>query len=256
MPQSQIDTFVQSEILFPQTFADTEERDWGVLFVTPTIPDSYDGNHACVLNARGDLAPVIDEVVAFYRRRGLPPRVHYMSASRDSPGLRQALRAAGFTFGAGEAMHVYVYQGPSRIRPNPKVHVRQVEVVEPSIFSALTAIGNLRSAKVIERRVRRADTWLFVGEVDGKVASVALLEWLEKICRVDEVATIECHRSKGCARAVIHALVAYYQKHWSAPLYVWTDNPIAGRIYAEAGFTKIDHSITSWVAWLGGSHGS
>ena len=71
IPAHLIDTIVRTENLFPQTFADVEERDWGVLFVTPTIRDSHDGNHACVLSHPDDPAPVVDEIVAFYVDRGL-----------------------------------------------------------------------------------------------------------------------------------------------------------------------------------------
>jgi GNAT superfamily N-acetyltransferase len=253
MPTHHIDAIIRTEILFPRTFADVESRDWGLLFTTPTIPDSHDGNHACVLRVRGDPTPVIDEIVAFYRERSLQPRIDYISAAGDSPDLRQALETAGFTFSEGDAMQVYIYRGPSRIEPSPNVRVRRVDVEDPSIFSALTTIGNLRSAKVIARRARREDAWVFVGELDGRVASVALLERIDNISRVDEVATAERHRRKGCARAVIHAVVGYYVRNLSGPLYLWTDNPVAGRIYAEAGFVRTEHSIISWTAYLEGT---
>ena len=244
-----IEAIVRAENRFPQTFADMEERDWGVLFVTPTIPDSHDGNHACVLNRHDDLAAVVDEIVAFYEGRALTPRVNYISADGDYSDLRKALGAAGFTVGHEGAMQIYLYHGPSRIAPAPNVRVQRVESVDPDMLAALTSIGNLRMAKVLQRRASRADDWLFVGEVDGQVASVALLERVGNICRVDEVNTAECHRRKGCARAVVHAMVTYYRKHISIPLYLWTDSPVAERIYIEAGFVKLEQSLTNWTAW-------
>ena len=252
MPASIIETIVRTEKLFPETFADVEKRDWGVLFVTPTIPDSHDGNHACVLRHCDDLTPVIDEIVAFYESRGLTPRVNYISADGDDPDLREALMAARFTFGPGDTMRVYVYHGPSRVTPNPNVDVHQIEIVDSAMLAALTSIGNPRMAKVLQRRARRSGGWLFVGTIAGQAVSVALLEHVGDVCRVDEVSTAECHRRKGCARAVIHALVTYRQRHMSAPLYLWTDNPIAERIYAEAGFVKVGHSLTHWYAWREG----
>lgn len=246
-----MEAIVQAEIRFPETFAHVAERDWGVLFVTPTIPDSHDGNHACALNRRGDLAAVVAEIVAFYEGRGLTPRVYYISGDGDSPDLRKALGAAGFTIGHEHAMRLFLYQGPSRIAPSPDVRVRHVESVGADMLALLTAIENPRMAKVVQRRASRADAWVFVGEVDGQVASVALLERVGDICRVDEVHTAERHRRRGCARAVVHAMVAYYHEHIPVPLFLWTDNPIAERIYAEAGFVKLEHSLTSWSAWRG-----
>ena len=244
-----MEAILHAEIRFPETFADVVERDWGLLFVTPTIPDSHDGNHACVLSRRGDLAAVVDEIVAFYEGRSLSPRVNYLSADGDAPDLHSALEAAGFTVGHHNAMRLYLYRGPSRIAPSPDVRVRHVAEVDADMLGFLTAVENSRMAKVLQRRASRPDAWLFVGEVDGQVASVALLERVGDICRVDEVHTAERHRRKGCARAVVHSLVTYYRKRISVPLFLWTDNPVAERIYVEAGFVNLDHSLTTWSAW-------
>jgi len=244
-----IKTIVQAENLFPQTFADVEERDWGLLFVTPTIPDSYDGNHACVLNRCDDLTTVVDEIVEFYESRELTPRLNYISADSDYSDLRKALKAAGFTIGYEDNMRMYLYKGPSRIEPNPYVHVKLIESINSDMLTDLTLTGNQRMAKVIQRRLFRADDWLFVGEMDGQIASVALLERVGNICRVDEVHTAENHRRKGCSRAVVHAMVNYYETQISVPLFLWTDNPIAEKIYAEAGFGKFENSIINWSAW-------
>ena len=243
-----IETIVRAENLFPQTFADVEERDWGVLFVTPTIRDSHDGNHACVLKHCNDVEAVVDEIVAFYEDRGLAPRVFYLSADDNYPDLKKALRAVGFTIRKEDLIQIYLYQGPSRITPSPDVVVRHVQDVDANMFAALTSIADLRMAKALQRRGCRQDSWIFVGEIDGQIASVALLERLGDICRVDEVQTAEWHRGKGYMRAVIHAMVTYYQRCISEPLYLWTDNPIAERLYVEAGFVKLEHSLRSWAA--------
>ncbi len=247
-----IDAIVQAENHFPQTFADMQERHWGVLFVTPSIPDSHDGNHACVLSRCDNLAAVVDEIVTFYGARGLTPRVNYISRAGDYSDLREALEAGGFTIAHDNTTRMYLYQGPSRIAPNPHVRVEQVESVDADMFASLKSIVNLRTAKVVQRRASRADGWLFVGELDGQVASVGLLERLQNICRVEELQTAERHRRKGCARAVVHAIVTFYRKHMVSPLYLWTDNPVAERIYVEAGFVKLEHSITNWCAWREG----
>lgn len=106
-----------------------------------------------------------------------------------------------------DKMQVYVFRGPSRITPSSNVHVHQVESVDGQMLAVLTSMGGLRSGKVAERRAGHADSILFAGELDGEVASVALLEHPGEVGRVD-------------------------------------DNPVAERIYVEAGFGKIEHTIT------------
>lgn len=187
MRKDSIETIVRAENLFPQTFADMMERDWGVLFVTPTIPDSHDGNHACVLNHYDDVTAIVDEIVEFYEDRGVTPRVNYMSPDGDNPNLRQALEAAGFAIGHENTMRMYSHQSPSSITPSPDVRIRQIKNVDAEMFDALASMENQRSAKVLQRCACRADDWLFVGQIDGQLASVALLERIENICRVDGV---------------------------------------------------------------------
>jgi len=218
------------------------------MYVTPTIPESHDGNHARVLNQPADLPAAIDEIVAFYHGHGLTPRVKFVSAEGDDPRLRRALANAGFEFVDEEAMRVYLHEGPSRITPNPAVRVRRLDRLDDETFAALGTLNWPRVAKVIARRLLREDDFLFVGEFDGQAVSVALLERVDGICRVDEVHTAEASRGQGAARAVIDALVADYQARWAEPLYLWTDNPIAERLYQEGGFVKLDCSFTSWTA--------
>jgi predicted GNAT family acetyltransferase len=66
---------------------------------------------------------------------------------------------------------------------------------------------------------------------------------------VDDVATDIQHRGKGYARIVIHELVCYHSRVLSGPLCLYTDNPTAARIYAEAGFEPITPRIECWAAW-------
>jgi len=246
-----IDSIVRAENLFPETFAQVEERPWGKLFVTPTIPESHDGNHACVLNRTCDAPAAVAEITAFYRVRGLGPRVNYISARGDHPRLREALAAAGLELDR-EAIRIYLQRGASRISPNPEVSIRRVDTVDDDMLATLASINNARAAKVIERRCRRRDCWLFAGEIHGQLASVALLELVDDICRVDEVHTAEVLRGIGCARAAVHALVSFHREHISVPLYLYSDNPIAERIYVEAGFARLDAELTNWGAWLQG----
>ncbi len=244
-----VDRIVNAETLFPQSFADMIQRPWGVLFVTPTIPDSHDGNHACILSDDLAVPQALRETAAFYRARELTPRINYVSANGDRPALRNALADGGFSFTDTSSDRFYVFTGPSSIVPNPEHHVRLVRTVDAELLDAFTSIRNRRMAKVLQRRLLGSSAWLFVAEDAGFPVSIALLEQTGAICRVDEVNTSVRARGKGYARAVIHTLVDYYQERFQVPLYLCTDNPVAERIYVEAGFVGLGTPITSWSAW-------
>jgi len=245
-----IDAIVRAESWFPRSFADMHERSWGVLFHTPSIPESHDGNHALITSHGGQPEEAICEIVDFYRAGELEPRVNYLSAQGDDPILRTALEKAGFVFAYENGMRVYVHERPSDITPNPEVRVRRMQDLDKDTFDGIAQLNCPRVAKVLNRRMHRKGSHLFVGEVEGRPVSVALLEPAGALSRVDEVHTHQDFRGKGCARAVIHELVSFRGKAPGKPLYLWTDNPIAERLYVEAGFRKVDVDLTSWCSGL------
>ncbi len=68
--------------------------------------------------------------------------------------------------------------------------------------------------------------------------------------RVDEVLTHKAFRGHGYARTLIDELVRYHQRILGGTLGLYTDNPVAARIYAEAGFDKLDVPLEARAAWL------
>jgi len=245
-----IEAIADSERWFPRSFAEAVTREWGVLFHTPSIPESHDGNHARVADHGGRPADAVREVVAFYRSKGLTPRVNFVSADGDDPQLRAALSDAGFVFEYENEMRVYVHEGPSSISPNPAVRVRRVSALSSTLFDAISELNCLRVARVLKRRMCQREAHLFVGEYEGRSVSIALLEPAERLWRVDEVHTHPDFRGRGCARAVIHELVSFERGTKDTPLYLWTDNPVAERLYVEAGFESVGQPLTSWCSWL------
>jgi len=245
---------IHAENRFPESFAETFDFDWGVAFYTPSIPESHDGNHACVLEPVGNPEAVVREIVSFYGARNRTPRVNRVSVDGEDVALRAALGEAGFVFAYENAMRVFVFQGPSKVVCNPAVRVRGVRALSSELFEAISELNCPRVAKVLQRRIARPDAVLYVGELERQPVSIALLEKTERLWRVDEVHTHEAYRSQGHARAVIHTLVSFYAAETRSPLYLWTDNPIAARLYAEAGFRELDVRPTSWIACLPEPH--
>jgi len=244
---------VEAENWFPQSFADVSVRPWGMLFHAPGIPESHDANHACILNHGGQPAVAVQEVISFYGSRGSTPRVNLVASEGDDQESKSALMQAGFVFEYENAMHVYLHRGPSEVKPNREVIVQTVNELDVALFEAIAELNCPRVAKVLQRRLRHEGTRLFVGSVGSQPVSIALLEPVRGLWRVDEVHTHETFRGRGCARAVIHALVQFFEKSPDTerpPLYLWTDNPVAERLYAEAGFERLDLPLTSWISWL------
>ena len=242
-----VQDIIQGEIVFPRSFADVEERDYGLLYHTAEIPDSHDGNHACILHPR-DTAAAIADVQDFYRRRGLAPRVYHLSQQGDGGGLRLALLAAGFRFGE-QAIEFYVHHRPSCITPNAELTIQRVRSPLPELLAMIEQSDNRRAMNVVHRSLACPDFHLLVGFLNGQPVTMAAVERAGPVARVESVLTHKPYRGKGYARAMIHELVRYHSRVLGGTLCLYTDNPTAARIYEEAGFEKLGVPLECWSAW-------
>ena len=59
------------EDLFPKSFADYEERSYGMLFYNITNKDSYDSNHAVIFRDKiNNLSEPLNDIISFYHEVG------------------------------------------------------------------------------------------------------------------------------------------------------------------------------------------
>lgn len=245
---------IECENSFPITMADCEQRAWGRLFHNRDNPTSHDSNHALIERLDVDMPGVIQEITAFYGSRGLTPRVYQAFVPGEFEAVLPLLRQAGFTAGPNcEDELFYEWVGPCRLAPHPAVEVRQISAMDEALRAFLVAGSEEsapRVAKVLERQLGRADVQVFVAYVDGLPVSRAALETVAGASRVDDVMTPMPYRNHGYARAVIGELVRYQRKAIGAPLYLYASNPVAVRIYQEAGFRLLDVDLRFWSGWL------
>ena len=242
-----VQDIIQGEIVFPRIFADVEERSYGLLYHTADIPDSHDGNHACILHPR-DAVAVIADVQGFYRGKGLAPRVYHFSQQGDGDGLRAALQAAGFQFG-DYANQFYVHHRPSSITPSAELTIQRVQSPLPELLAMIEESDNRRAMNVVRRSLACPDYHLLVGFLDNQPVTMAAVERAGRVSRVDDVLTHKPFRGKGYARALIHELVRYHSRVLGGALCLYTGNPTAARIYEEVGFEKLGVPLESWSAW-------
>ena len=243
-----IDEIIHHEIVFPRRFANVQERDYGFLYHTAEIPDSYDGNHACILHPQ-DVKEAVADAEGFYRTKGLVPRVYHISQLGGGDSLRAALQAAGYQFEDQDNLF-YVHRRASRIVPSAELSVQRVQSSLPELLSMIEQSNGVRAMEVVRRSLECPDFHLLVGFLDGLPVAMAAVERLGAVARVDDVLTHKPFRGRGYCRAVIDELVRYHSRVLAGFLCLYTDNPIAARIYEEAGFEKLEGAIECWSAWL------
>jgi ribosomal protein S18 acetylase RimI-like enzyme len=237
---------IRAEAAFPRSFANAEDRPWGVMYHNVDIADSHDSNHAWMFG--GDPDAVVAEMEGFYCQKGLTPRVHRMSVAGETDRCRATLQRRGFTFGP-HAARLFVHKSASRVQGSAGVEVRRAGEADGSLLGMVERSSGPRMRKVIERRVRASGYHLLVGYLGGQAVTMGSLESIGELARVDDVLTDVHHRGRGFGRALTEALVRYHAEHMGNTLYLYADHPTAIRMYIEAGFEEIRAAPVTYSAW-------
>ncbi len=214
---------------------------WRLRHTAPGI--TRRGNSVWPGAARGglDLERRIQQAVAFYARRGVPPRFQLTPVSRP-PGLDAALEARGWEPEAPVSIQL---APAARIPRGASAHVTagvadrldadwfQVAGVRSRFGDAQEAfrgfLGRI-GARAGFALARRA------GEPAAAGLGVRHGDWVG----VFSMFTLPEHRGAGLGRAVLGALAAWAADGGSRHLYlqVERDNPAALALYHRAGFTE------------------
>ncbi|MHB0874585.1 MAG: GNAT family N-acetyltransferase [Anaerolineae bacterium] len=247
-----LDRFRNAELSFCGDFADREERPYGVLYHNVDVPESHDSNHAVVLDDQADPDTVVADVVRFYEERNLVPRLYSALLPGQLARLRPALQANGFTVRDffDPRPRWFVCSGPSVISPNPALQVRQVHEMDEEVARLVSEEGEFPwTLELFRRRWRSAAYHQFIGYLGETAVTMGSFTTLDGISRVDDVVTREAHRGHGYARTLMHELVARHAEVSANPLYLWVTNPVAMRVYQDAGFVEQPVPFEAWTAW-------
>ncbi|MHB0859083.1 MAG: GNAT family N-acetyltransferase [Anaerolineae bacterium] len=244
-----IDLLRHCETTWYADMTDVRIYPWGRLYHNLENPQSHDGNHAVILDPTCNANAALAEILAAYESMGLTPRIYSSLRPDEGARLRPLLEARGFTFEPDE-MRWFVRQRASRIKPQACIDVQRLRALTPGIIALINAerdepwsIGSLK------RHLPHDSLHLLVGLVCDEPVTMASIKRMSGASRVDDVVTHVAHRGKGYARALIHALLAYYDTLSTEPLYLWAENPTAIRLYEEAGFAEHPLDCDFWTAW-------
>ncbi len=244
-----LEQMYQCEREFPVRFAEVVDRPYGRLFCNPDNPLSNDSNHGIILRLDVDLDETVDDLVAFYHDKGLVPRLYPGFLPGEWAILKPVVAQHGFQFGQYTDCW-FVLGSPSSIRPNRAVEVRRVRDVDESMVDLLCCTeGSDRTVRVLRRHLQYEEFHCFVGYVGSQAVTMGSFDIAGGLARVDNVLTHPQHRNRGYCRALIHHMVSTYPYDSGEPLYLWANNPVAMRIYREAGFVEFGVDRPAWGAW-------
>ena len=244
-----IEDIIHFENNFARSFAQVEERDYGLLFYNRDNLISNDSNYALILNLEVDLDTAIADVCSFYCSLGVGPRVNHGFVAGGSEVLLPKLRAAGFETAFYDEGYMVCSQA-SVIEPVGELQVRRIKGLDADVLDVFKADESPWSIGVIERQLARDDYHLLVGYVADVPVTMASLDVAKRVSRVDDVLTHPAYRRKGYGRALMHGFVNYHRQVSDTALYLYTSVPSALKIYHEVGFRDLDWKPHKWSAWL------
>lgn len=246
---------IHSEITFCEGFTCKEYRPYGVLYYNPANPLSHDSNHAHIFRLDTDLPAAIREIIQFYQAHCLTPRLYPSFLENELSLLQPHLAASGFSLRRYQNTFMRYPPGvqPPFLPDEPAIRFQRVDQVTPEIVDLVRSEDdgdwtiNVLKAHLLDHRFHLLSLW-----IGAACVSIASVKILENCSRVDDVLTHAAWRGRGFGSRLLAALVRYHQERSTNLLYLWTDNPIAVRMYARAGFVEEAFPYPWWGAWLPG----
>ena len=117
-----------------------------------------------------------------------------------------------------------------------------IKTLHPPLHDYVSKVGcwsDIRDDLLNGKLTEWLFTPYFVGEIDGEVVgsmSYYTPTDTRDVGVVEFVQTVEAHRSKGIASALMDCLIRRFRADDGVALYLCTTNPIAGRVYEKYGF--------------------
>jgi len=248
-----IQEMLQREITFYELFTNKISTDYGILYYNPLNPLSYDSNHAHILDIKCDFERTIYDIVGFYKRYGITPRIYPSFIADELDKLRPVLETQGFTINVVNS--IFMLFQPERAKLSTLgANVRIIKKISKNVLD-LAYSGNDRDwgewgIKVWQEAIKNPNFHLLGLFSSGKCMSLASLHLMDGYSRIDDVKTHADFRDQYFGTQLMSYLTSYHTRLSENYLYLWSDNPIAIRMYNNTGFQEIKVDVPRWTAFI------
>lgn len=236
-------------------FADFINTDYGILYYNNDDPTTTDYNHAYIskYNEISNFDIILQNIKDFYTDKNLTPIVYSNFIHGQLEKMKDSLIKNGFTIEENYGGQTYmIHTSECKINVPYTLNFKCITNGEDlsCIYEILNEEDRDDADDIAEIKIKLPEFNLFVGYLDDNTpVTMANVEYFNGVGLADNVETAEKHRGKGYARQMIRFLIEYHYKNYKDNLlYLYYDNPVAGRIYKEGGFKEAD--IESWAAYI------
>lgn len=229
------------EDLFPKSFADYEERSYGILFYNITNKDSYDSNHAVIFRDKiNNLSETLKDIISFYHERGINPTIYQSTQDSGYFGeIKEELCKAGFDSWL-EEQRFMVLKEENTIVPNEKLVVKKTEKWDDSLVQIFLEAEEPWEIEVVKRALCNPNTVLWVVYLEEKPIGFLYCLMDGDICRGNYVLVSKQHRNVGAGRTLTYHYVRWCKENGIRIVFHWPDGEHPEKIYYDAGFRYVE----------------
>ncbi|MDF2542426.1 MAG: hypothetical protein K0S47_2144 [Herbinix sp.] len=251
----QIKAIKLEEDMFPKTFTNCTETEYGVLFYNGQNKSSYDSNHALIYKDRvSDLNTVLTSITDFYLKM------------RINPNIYQAVEDEGY-FKENEAIfHQHGYkvwiEGPdnfmvlsaeNQINSKYQLDIKLITKWDERIASDICIPSEEEhEIDVIKASVSNPCYRVFVGYHGEKAVAITYFHLSDyDCCRFDYILISKEHREQGYARELLSYVTDYCREQQLKNCFQWPAHKTSEKICYEAGFRHLFYAEAGRASYQG-----
>lgn len=242
------------EDMFPKTFTDFEEKDFGVLFYNEKNKNSYDSNHAVIYkNKIKDLDLVLNSITEFYTKRNINPTIY--QAVEDEGYFKEkkeVFRKHGYSVWTEGPNNIMILCDESYVKSSNELHIKLITEWDERIATDIFIPSDEDyEIEVVKNCIEATDYKVFVGYKEGKAIAIVYFHISEHdCCRFDYIIISKDHREKGYAREILSYVTDYCKEKSIKNCFQWPAHQTSERICYEAGFRHLFYAEAGRASYM------
>lgn len=247
-----ISDIINFEINYPKIFTNYYNKKFGTLFYNKNNPSSHDSNHSIILNFNINLDNSINEIINFYKSKKIIPLI-YQSFSDQDNKLISLLKKYNFEIIYKKAKFYIYNKNDCKINiKHNKLKINRIKKINNNIIDLLLFEDNgIWNINKLKNAVKNKNFYLFAGSLENKIVTIGSINVDNKLSRIDDIKTHSNFRNQGYCTKLLNYMIDFYNLNIkNKTLYLYSENPIAIKIYKKLGFVEIKEELKLWGAFL------
>jgi hypothetical protein len=238
-----IKAIMLEEDMFPKTFTNFEEKDFGILFYNEHNKESYDSNHALIYkNKIKDLGLALDLITDFYANINIKPNIY--QAVEDEGYFKEnenVFNEHGYSVWIEGPNKFMLLTAENNIKISNQLDIKIITEWDDRIATDICIPSNESyEIEVIKNSITDKSHRVFIGYAGNKAVAITYFHISEyDCCRFDYILISKDSRKNGYARELISYEIDFCRENNIKNCFQWPANKTSEKICYEVGFRHL-----------------